>query len=399
MKILKILIILLLIVLPLGELARFTVAKDIAIKPLDIISGAIFLTGIVLLIKKKTFLRKFKPLIFFPLIGLTSLFINSFSLQLPQFFVAFLYLFRWISYASLFPVVWMFDKKFKKTIQQFLLIDGFIVVIAGFIQYFFYPDLHGLFHFGWDIHMYRLFSTFLDPNFTGAFLALYALFIVGIIWSYAKVKRYKASLPYILILLATIIAVFLTYSRSALSMFIVGFIIFFILINKKKFILVLLSAVVVFALVISPFFYLENINLFRRNSSVARVDNYSVAFKIFQEHPLFGVGFNRYRYAKDAIGIQSEWTNAPSHADAGVDNSLLFVLATTGVVGFFAYISMWFTFIKQSYLLYKKQMDITAIVILASIGGLFINSFFINSLFYPAIMLWMWILLGFIKPK
>ena len=35
-----------------------------------------------------------------------------------------------------------------------------------------------------------------------------------------------------------------------------------------------------------------------------------------------------------------------------------------------------------------------SIVILASSIGIFVNAFFINSLFYPSIMLWMWVLIG-----
>jgi predicted membrane-bound mannosyltransferase len=40
-----------------------------------------------------------------------------------------------------------------------------------------------------------------------------------------------------------------------------------------------------------------------------------------------------------------------------------------------------------------------SVVILASSIGIFVNAFFINSLFYPSIMVWMWILIGFKESR
>src|SRR5207253_2275486 len=85
-------------------------------------------------------------------------------------------------------------------------------------------------------------------------------------------------------------------------------------------------------IIFSPKFYVENINYFRIHSSQARLANYSDALKIITDHPLLGVGFNTYRYAKLSYGIREGWTNAPSHADAGVDNSFFVVLFHAGSI-------------------------------------------------------------------
>jgi len=84
----------------------------------------------------------------------------------------------------------------------------------------------------------------------------------------------------------------------------------------------------------------ENMNLFRRTSSLARLNNYSTAIKIITGHPLLGVGFNSYRYVKEMY-IKPGLGNIPSHADAGLDNSFLFILATTGIIGLLAYLFLW----------------------------------------------------------
>jgi hypothetical protein len=51
----------------------------------------------------------------------------------------------------------------------------------------------------------------------------------------------------------------------------------------------------------------------------------------------------------------------------------------------------------HAFVLYKKKGSVLAIVTLSSIAGIFIDALFINSLFFPEIMLWMWILAGLIE--
>lgn len=395
MKILKILVLVLLILLPLGELVRFNLGNDFAIKPLDVVTGAMFVVWLI--ICKKRITPYIKLVIIFPIIGLLSLVINSTWLKPNEFFISLLYLVRWISYASLPIIVSGFDEKFRKIIHLFFTTEGLFILIAGYIQFFLYPDLHALSYLGWDIHMYRMVSTFLDPNFAGAFLVLYALFIAGSLWSLIKKTRYKESIFYIAILIFTIIAVFLTYSRSALLMLIAGFVVFLILIKKKKFILIMLGSILLFITIVSPFFYIENINLLRGASSMARIANYETALKLIKDRPLLGVGFNSYRYAKNLYRISSGWTKAPSHADAGIENSFLFILATTGIFGLLAYLWLWLNILKRSFYLYRQKSGIMDIIVISSIMGIFVDSLFINSLFYSSIMLWLWVIVGFIK--
>jgi O-antigen ligase len=416
MRILKILIILLLLVFPLGELLRFDIGNNIRFKPLDFIAGVIMAYWFVLCISKRIHLPKGSWFYFvFPIVGLISLILNSYWLSPTEVVGAGLYLIRWVSYLSIFFVVVHLDKNFKKKLIAILLLDGLIIVFLGFIQFFFFSNLKPLYFLGWDDHMYRMFSVFLDPNYTGAFFSLNFILCMGLFYKYIrdnrsqdvniiKFKKLALTKKQVIIFLAftafvSLIALFLTFSRSSLLMLIVSASVFFILIGRKKFILLLFGIIIAFTLMISSQFYIENINLFRQASSGARITNYQSAIRIINDNALIGVGFNSYRYAKKKYDIQMGWVSYPSHADAGVDNSFLFVIATTGLVGLFAYLFLWCVILKRAFLFYKTKSNTYAIIVIASAMGLFVHAMFINSLFFPAIMVWMWILVGLMERK
>ena len=395
MRLLKILLVLLLFTFPMGELIRINLGNNIYIKPLDFFSSLILLATTVLYVKEKGYRRNLHWYYFlFPIIGFISLLINSFWLKQTELFVSFLYLLRWVSYLSIFFAIIQLDSQFIKKLKGFLIADGIVVLIIGYLQFFFYPALQNMFYQGWDNHLYRLFGSFLDPNFVGAFFVLYILFVCNFIFSINK--KYKAKFILLcLLIISTFIAIFLTFSRSALLMLITSGLIFFILLQKKKYIFYLLFAIGIFILLASPFFYLENINLFRLHSTLQRVGDLEKGITIFKDHPLIGVGFNSYRYAQIAYRFESSVPPNPTLSASGNTNSYLFILATTGVIGFAAYCYLWFRLFKRANL----RKNIYSVIFLSSASGLFINSIFNNSLFYPEIMVWMWLITGLFFEK
>lgn len=374
----KKLFIVILFLFTFGEIIRLDFGNGIFIKPLDIGVGlVVFLWLISKFMKRERIKQKYIyiPVLFFAGFGFFSLLINHSNLNINQFFISLMYLIRWVVYAGIFFVVLDFDKNYKKLTSKLLIIFGSAVVVLGYIQYFFYSNLRNLFYLGWDEHMYRMFSVFLDPNFAGAFFVLFFLFLADIFLK-------KKSLMIGLLAFLTLGAVFLTFSRSALIMLIVSSGALFVLQKKKIWILLLLLITFVTLAISSRYFNIENINLFRVVSSQARLETAKNAVSIISENSLIGVGFNSYRYAQFRHGFRNE-SNIISHADASPDNSFLFVLATTGIVGFILYLFLWFRLIK-----------ISSILASASILGVFVSSMFINSLFYPFIMLWLWIILA-----
>ncbi len=398
MKITKILLIALLVFFPFGEILRFDLGNNIFLKPLDLFAVFLLIWTIIMYIRNKKSTKLFKPYyFFFPLIGLISLLINTYWLTSHEFLVSFLYLLRWISYLSIFFAIIQLDTKFKKKIASFLITDGIIILLIGYIQFIFYPSLRNLYYLGWDEHLYRMFSTFFDPNFAGAFFVFYSIFIAGLLFNKTKTLQKNTIIFYSLLLIFTLIAIFLTYSRSALLMLIASGITFFLLVQKRKFILYLIGAIIVFIVLISPFFYIENLDLFRVNSSISRFQSADHALQIIQHNPLIGVGFDSYRYAQIKFHFIKPDPRFPAHSASGDDTSLLFIFATTGIFGLISYCYLWFRLFKKAKGTYKK--NIFALIFIASGVGLFINSLFINSLFYPEIMFWLWMIVGLMHEK
>jgi len=130
------------------------------------------------------------------------------------------------------------------------------------------------------------------------------------------------------------------------------------------------------------------VKLERLVSVRARIVNWQEAVSVFQKNPILGVGFNTYSYRRI-----NKFYDSPvfSHAQAGGDNSFLFILATTGIVGFVSYLSIW---INVFLITIRMKSNVNKIVRLSSFTAIFIHSLFVNTLFYPWIMLWMWIVLG-----
>lgn len=399
MGVLKIIFTLLILSFPIAEIGRYQFSNGIAFSVNDVFLAALIISwGTYHLLNKNKIKKDIltKPILVFICVAFISLVLNIPHLSASNFLVSFLYLLRWTMYASIFFIVREFDKKFKNKIPYLMLFSGAMVVLGGYIQYFFYPSLKNLFYLGWDEHLYRMFSSFLDPNFAGAFFVLFFIFILGFLYNFLKQKLFVKSILLCLLGGIVLIAVYLTYSRSALIMLVASVSVFLFLVGRKKFILI--SILMLFLMIfLSPkSFQTEGTNLLRIESSEQRVESFKLGIKIFETSPLYGVGFNAYRYAQNRYGLNNEiWQT--THSGAGTDNSFLFILATAGIAGFAAYLYLLLSLFKVA----KKNIEknIFAVVFFSSLVGLIFNSLFINSLFYVFILEWVWIEASLIENK
>ncbi|MGH7245770.1 MAG: O-antigen ligase family protein, partial [Candidatus Levyibacteriota bacterium] len=344
--------------------------------------------------KRKVTVPLQKEIFLFAIIGAFSLFLNISSFSTSQLFISFLYLFRWIYYAGVYFLMVSFDKKSKQSVIISLFISGFLVTLFGFLQYIYYPSLRNLYYAGWDEHLYRIFSTFLDPNFAGAFFMLFFILLFSYLLSAYKDKKRKEIYFFGISAVIVLFALFLTYSRGAYLSVTIALVVLLLKRGYAKWIVRILGVVILFA-VISFFFFRrvsEGTNLLRQVSTVERFHNAQNAFFIFSKNPLFGVGFDTYRYAQRNTGILKDGAWEAGHGSAGADSSLLFVLATTGIIGFTLYLRL-----LQKMFLLSSHQDVISSAFLASLAGLLVDSFFINALFYPSIMVWMWTLLGIME--
>jgi O-antigen ligase len=394
MGLLKILFLIVVLIFPFAEVARLQFTNGVAVSLNDLMIfafvGVWFIYKLVSKSKFKTPKLK-RPLLIFTLIAGISLLVNVFNLSQQGALVSALYLVRWIFYALVYYIILEFDLKFRIKALKALLVSGFIVVILGYVQYFFYPNLRNLYYLGWDDHLYRMFSTFLDPNFAGTFFVIYFLFTLN---HFLLGFKKQFTLSNFIILAACVLslgAVYLTYSRSAFFMLLVALISYLWLKGKRKILIGILFILVLFIFLSPAAFKHENTNFLRSVSSNERIKSANQAILVFLKNPVIGVGFNAYRYIlnKDFGYNGGLWQT--SHAGAGTDNSFLFVLATTGLIGFTAFI---FLIYKMLMLAREKIKSTHGILVISIILGLIINSIFINSFFYVLVLEWIWILVG-----
>lgn len=387
-----------------GEVLRLTIFNSISFRLLDIVAFVIFLSFVVDLLLHSENRKVFsttpaKWLGGFFLIGALSLLVNIPSFSYLEIGEASLYLLRFIMYCGIFFYFSQMTQEEYTTETTILMITGSFLVLLGFVQYFYYNNLRNLYYLGWDDHMYRIFSVFLDPNFTGILFTLFALFLMGRILQEREKKKSVHFTGLTLLLGLTLVAIVMTFSRSALIALGAGTIVFLSLIGRKKYLFYFFGVMVGMILLATPFFYLENVNLFRVASSEARIESAENALSIIKDHFVTGVGFNTYRYSQIQYGFRGGVGAEVSHADSGTDNSYLFVLATTGIGGLFIYGGYLRSLILGAWGRYRKGKSLSAVLFLSSLIAVMLDSFFINSLFYPFVIVWLWLLWGRVNDR
>ena len=320
---------------------------------LDLIVGTLWILKLPKILRRTN--KLLKPILAFGIVGVISLLIASFRLSLSEITIGAMYLLRWLVYSSLAGVVIQ--------LIRVLPVVGIGTAILGILQYIIIPDVRFLEAWGWDPHYYRIVGIFLDPGFTGLILVLTLIFIV--INNYHKFWWF-----------VVYIALALTYSRASYLAFFTAFT--WISYQKKNWryctmsLLILGLTIVILPRVSSG----EGVKLERMSTVWARIASWKKAWEIFSDNPIIGVGFNTYRYAQKA--------SPESHAGAGSDSSILLVMATTGIIGLLYYLK----YLKALWKLSTQRLALST-----SLIAIFIHSFFLNSLFYPAVMLWVALLI------
>ncbi len=321
------------------------------------------------------YLKTFTPFI---AVALLSLIFQLPFLPLLKIGISSLYLLRFIFYSLLLLII-LNQPQFKNKLLLFLWMMGMSIVVVGLLQYFLYPNLRNLAYLGWDPHEFRLFSTFLDPNFTGIILVL--TLILGCLYIYPSFLKWRWVIVFSLFF--NVLALLLTYSRGSFMA------LFAVLLAggvfKKKYWQTLLSI-----LLLTIFIFLlprpngEGVNLFRTLSISSRLENNAEAWDLFLTSPIFGVGFDTLRFTRILPDTSADNEFELNHSSAGFHNSWLFILATSGLLGLASYLWIWYRLNAAANPKFKTLLLLTFLVV-----GF--HSLFDNSLFYPQVMTWMWI--------
>jgi O-antigen ligase len=351
-----------------------------------------------LLIKKSFKISKYSVLfLVFTLVAAASLVSIIPYYSIENLIVSSFYLFRLFFYLLGGLVVYnMIDKKLvkKKQISDAFIWSGFFLAVAGFVQLLILPDFTVLDpSLGWDPHKNRLASTFFDPNFVGAYFVMCLILLLEKFYPSKKsdsgeLKRAgKIDKKYYILFSVLLSGLFLTFSRSAWGMFAVAVLMYGFFRSKR----LLYGA---FFIAFLAYFAVPRIQT-RISGITDPADSASLRFvswgntvEIIKDNFWLGTGFNTFRYVQKQYGFLNPGEEEV-HSGAGSDSSLLFVFATTGVVGFFVYLVALLFPVTE--IILRKKGD--WLMIFTLIAAFLLESQFINSLFYPQIMFFLFCLL------
>ena len=371
----------LLVSLLAGQIGGISIAPGVVVYLHDlVIAGLLAAWGWRLFRGRKIVKPKLlRPLVAFAAVGALSLGLNLLRFASWQVGTGSLYLLRWTAYACVYLMI-VQDKRLSRFILWGLFAAGSAFSILGLAQYVLYPNLRNLWYLGWDPHYFRLFSTFLDPNFAGIFIVM--TFMLGLL-----LFRMGAWRRVFVLEMINGVVLYLTYSRSSLVAFVLAVAAWIVLEKKWR----ALGALMLFAALVvwMPKPGGDTLRLFRTDSTVSRISNWQKAVRVVSASPLVGYGFNTLRFVPR--GQPPHPDGLISKADAGVDNSVLFLLATTGVAGLAVYIWLGASMIPLFRVKSLPRLRSTGIAILVALGA---HSMFLNSLFYPWVMIWVWMFAG-----
>ncbi len=373
-----------------GQLIKIPVGINSGVTILDVVVGILCLIGIL----KTKFSRLLFPLhlqiiLLFTAIAIISLVLTPLHLNFSEYLISFFYIVRLFLYTVLALLIYTGALPyFKKNILFVFIFSGVGLAILGILQFIFLPDLLFLTKFGWDPHYFRTVSTFLDPNFAGAYftLTLILLFQNFINSKKRHILFFEEKISLNIIYTSAFIIVFAalltTFSRSSYLMFLISGLTISLL--KKSKILAFLTLTLFITLLLGFQIYTEMVSIPRHidrtQSATFRLNTWQQGLSLFQQAPILGVGFNAYRYGLSEFNLGDQlFLN--SHGSSSNDSSLLFVASTTGIVGLITYLAFLFFLIKKGI---KDNFSIAG-----AAAGLLIHSFFANSLFYPPILIWL----------
>jgi putative inorganic carbon (hco3(-)) transporter len=379
-------VVLFIISLTLGQLGSIMVFPGVFVYVHDILLVLLVVASFILVVKSWKFRsgHLIIPILVFIAVAVLSLTVNAGNLPPGQVAAGSLYLWRWALYAFVYVIIIQRSVKSGWWIK-IAYFAGCLFSVIGLSQYFLYPKLANLQYLGWDPHFMRLFSTFLDPNFAALFIVLTLL--AG--WYFWQDLPLWADIG---LTGANVAALVLTYSRSGYLAFACGMVLWVTLTKKWRMLLIFAVFLLIFAAI--PKSPLDVTRLDRTVSSIARIDNWIKSGEMAVKSPVIGFGFNTLEYLKNNP-LHSGSGGFISRAGAGVDNSILFLIATTGAIGLISY---GWLLVRMCLIRPGKKADAKftkiRVLLLTSVAAVLVHSLFNNSLFYAWIMIWIWIVAG-----
>lgn len=375
------------LILTFGQFTNILKDSGLNLYLFDLMIGVFVITGLVYFSIRKELYIPMTLLLFylFTAWGMVTLIRPAFTMGGTEFFVSAFYLLRFATYISaglvLFNMLRAGMISYEQVFKVFL-ISGVLISIAGFFQMVVLPDFETLDpSLGWDPHKNRLASTFFDPNFTGGYLSVCLSIVFHQLLVSKKRDRFTVISGIVMAL-----ALFFTFSRSAWAFF--AFVVLIYGSFRNRFLLIF-----AILLAFSAYFAVPRVQTRLAgitdpsDSAHFRLISWRNTLEIAGDNLILGTGYNTFRYAQVERGFFDAGTYG-GHSGAGSDSSFLLILATTGVLGFVLFAVAYFS--PAFYILLRSRG--IGILLLAVLSGIFIQSQFINAVFFPQLM-FLWIML------
>lgn len=262
---------------------------------------------------------------------------------------------------------------------------GFVFLLIGFVQLKVVPDISFLTDFGWDPHQGRLLSSFLDPNFAGAWLILlfgvsYGIFLSNKEWTDQKIIWSVVSALFFL-------GIVLTLSRSAY----VGLGVVFVLLSWWKDKRMLLMGFFAGLLLV-----VSNPRIYERIQGIASIDetaqlrlvSWQQGYEVIEDNWWWGIGYNTLATEQLRRGFIDD---PEVHSAGGFDSSYLTVWSTMGLIGLTIFVLFWvilMSLLMKKYFQYQEMLvGWSALGVFAGVLGVLIHAQFTNSLLYPHVLM------------
>lgn len=194
--------------------------------------------------------------------------------------------------------------------------------------------------------MIRAYGTFPHPNVLAVFFLICIFFIF---YLFLDKKNYFKNYLFLSISLFFIFfAIFLTYSRLTIFIFLLSSIVYFIILFKKhkKQILSLFLLILICSLIIVYFAWPEisyRFNVSMEDQSISLRLFYSqTSFLIIQEYPLLGIGFGNFVWEiRQMFDLLNYWIHQPVH------NIYLLIASETGLIGLFIFLMFLYQLLRS----------------------------------------------------
>lgn len=367
---------------------------------------------------KKLFLTKIKfilpALIFIAILGLTVIFAQAPGRSLLGSYERKMGYLTWLHFLAFFLIL-IFNLTSWARIKRVILI---ILITTALVCLYAFTQLSGFDPINWlepPLQTKRVFSTFGQPNFLGAWL----LFIIPlIIFSFFIWQKFLNRFFLILLLGSTIFIFISTLSRAA-WLGLIGEIFFFLIIfawvKRKKWPLrgvlvsILLSLLILILINFYPPYYSTAPNAFERLKSLAYLKQgssqirfwwWTDALKLIKEKPILGYGLENQRliyhyYYRPEVALYEKINTYPDRAH----NEFLDLLLTAGIIGLLSYL---FLIINVFWLGLKKMKQSLSsgfkvyglwFMILTGLFGYLISNQFSFPVISTALYFWLFIAL------